>query len=374
MNGGATAPGSAFAACSVAPVKPALEKAPAPSGWTRAGEGARLAVADVVHEWRMSLCLMLAVAAIAAPLLLFFGLKNGTMETLRMRLLENPVNMEVIPNTEKLLDAAWFSRWSSDPRVAFVVPHTRRLSAQADLRVEGARTPGKRMDLRPTGPGDLLLSRSGCADAAPDTLVLTARAAEQLKASAGSRVELLVSRDAGRVKGRHVFTVAGVLPVQASAVAAAYLPLAQLEMVEAFKDGRAVPEFGWPGTDPAAYPVLDSMQLVTAKELDPLREALLLENTGFSSLKNTSAESLPEALKGRASYVLSTRGTPAGADNVRAVREKMRGGDFLMMPLSSGLRISIGGATLTAQAAAAVDRTTPGSTPPGDAAPRPTLH
>ena len=34
----------------------------------------RLALADIRHEWRMSLCLVLAVAAIAAPLLLFFGL------------------------------------------------------------------------------------------------------------------------------------------------------------------------------------------------------------------------------------------------------------------------------------------------------------
>ena len=31
----------------------------------------RLALADIRHEWRMSLCLVLAVAAIAAPLLLF---------------------------------------------------------------------------------------------------------------------------------------------------------------------------------------------------------------------------------------------------------------------------------------------------------------
>ena len=94
----------------------------------------RLALADIRHEWRMSLCLVLAVAAIAAPLLLFFGLKYGTLETLRSRLLDNPSTLELTPVTERLLDEAWFARWRADPRVAFVVPHTRRLSAQADVR------------------------------------------------------------------------------------------------------------------------------------------------------------------------------------------------------------------------------------------------
>ena len=356
-------------AAAAAPLKaPTSSRPPQPSSWTRAKEVARLAVADVAHEWRMSLCLMLAVAAIAAPLLLFFGLKNGTMETLRMRLLENPVNMEIIPNTEKLLDAEWFARWSSDPRVAFVVPHTRRLSAQADLRIEGARTPGRRMDLRPTGHGDMLLSRYGCPDAAPDTLVLTAKAAEQLKASAGSRVELLVSRDGGRVKGKHVFSVAGILPVQASAMAMAFLPLAQLEMVEAFKDGRAVPEFGWPGTAPVAYPVLDTMTLVLDKELDPLREALLLENTGFSSLKKLPGTVLPKGLEGRTAYSLSTRGAPAGTDNVGAVRDKLRGQDMYLLPRPSELKVTIGGTAYAAEPAAAMGRLLPGSNPPGEAA------
>ena len=56
-----------------------------------------LAWADLKHEWVLSLCLFLAVAAVVGPLLLLFGLKNGTMETLRGRLLEDPRNREIRP-------------------------------------------------------------------------------------------------------------------------------------------------------------------------------------------------------------------------------------------------------------------------------------
>ena len=85
---------------------------------------AKLAFADVCHEWRMSLCMILAVAAIATPLLLFFGLKNGTMETLQNRLLENPVNLEILPSTENL----WRLRSSDQNWIS-----QRRLPLHADL-------------------------------------------------------------------------------------------------------------------------------------------------------------------------------------------------------------------------------------------------
>ena len=80
-----------------------------PAAVTHARMVAKLAFADVCHEWRMSFCMVLAVAAIATPLLLFFGLKNGTMETLQNRLLENPVNLEILPSTEKTLETSWFA-------------------------------------------------------------------------------------------------------------------------------------------------------------------------------------------------------------------------------------------------------------------------
>ena len=53
-----------------------------------------LAVADLRHEWILNLCMILALAAVLAPLLLLLGLKHGTITTLRDRLVEDPVNRE----------------------------------------------------------------------------------------------------------------------------------------------------------------------------------------------------------------------------------------------------------------------------------------
>jgi len=56
-----------------------------------------LAVADLKHEWILSLCLIIAIAAVIAPLLLMMGLKYGTIETLRERLVEDPAYREIRP-------------------------------------------------------------------------------------------------------------------------------------------------------------------------------------------------------------------------------------------------------------------------------------
>ena len=42
-----------------------------------------LAMADLRHEWILTLCLVIAVAAVVAPLLILQGLKHGTVATLR---------------------------------------------------------------------------------------------------------------------------------------------------------------------------------------------------------------------------------------------------------------------------------------------------
>ena len=44
-----------------------------------------LAAHSLRHEWVLTLCLVIALAAVIAPLLVLLGLKHGTIETLRDR-------------------------------------------------------------------------------------------------------------------------------------------------------------------------------------------------------------------------------------------------------------------------------------------------
>lgn len=302
----------------------------------------RLALADIKHEWLMSLCLILAVTSIAAPLLLFFGLKTGTIETMRNRLLDNPVTLEILPNTEKVLDKTWFERWENDANVSFVVPQTRKLSAIAYLVPSGATKPRKLIDIRPTAFGDILLKHYAIPVPKLDECVLTAKTAEQLNLKAGDKVDFIVNRDQGLVQVSHTFTVVGVLPMQATALASAYIPSQQLVHIESFKDGRAVPEFGWAGTNSIVQPVLHRLLLLLQEPLDPIKKALMLGNTGFASLsllENIYEDSHVTWHEPTLAYSIETRGNPAEYHNIEALKEKLRGLPYVLIPLSNTIRI-----------------------------------
>ena len=305
----------------------------------------KLALSDICHEWRMSLCMILAVAAISTPLLLFFGLKNGTVETLRSRLLENPVNLELLPNTEKLLNSDWFEQMQSDPRVGFVVPHTRKLSAQVDVKALNSKGRTFRLDARPTGDGDLLLSRYLAPIPRADECVLTAKAAQSANIQQGNDVIFTVTRDQGRDRATHKFRVVGILPPQASPLPGVYITLEDLERIENFKDGRAVPEWKWAGTASTAHPEFSQILLLTAQPLDPLKRVFLVENTGFASLKeheldDKDIEQYP-GIGTMNTYILSTLGSMASENNIAAVKNKLRDIQHFILPLPRNYEIEI---------------------------------
>ena len=89
----------------------------------------RLAYRDFAHERRISLCFVLALMAVLAPLLVLFGLKFGLVDTLAQRLVESPANREVLAVGSRRFDEPWFARIAARADVAFVVPNTRRIAA-----------------------------------------------------------------------------------------------------------------------------------------------------------------------------------------------------------------------------------------------------
>ncbi|MDF9393502.1 MULTISPECIES: FtsX-like permease family protein [Methylococcus] len=206
---------------------------------------AGLAGRDLRHEWRVTLCLALAIAAVLAPLLVLFGLKSGIVDTFTARLKSDPRNLEIVWRLNGSLDRDWLARLRSDPQVGFAVPSTRTLAATLDL----AAADGKGLedvDLIPTDKGDPLF---GAADAVPQgvgELALSHEAAARLSVSAGTRVEGILYRNFRQQ--RQVLR----LPLRVSAVLAevrysgwgAFVSLPLLEALERYRDGYAVPELG----------------------------------------------------------------------------------------------------------------------------------
>ena len=58
---------------------------------------ARLAFRDYSHEWHISGCFILGLAAVLAPLLVLFGLKYGLVTSMLTALAEDPENREIKP-------------------------------------------------------------------------------------------------------------------------------------------------------------------------------------------------------------------------------------------------------------------------------------
>lgn len=310
-----------------------------------------LCLSDLKHEGLLTLCMVMAVAAVLGPLLILFGLKFGTVETMRNRLVDDPRNSEIRPISSRAFTAQWFTDISARPDVAFAIPTTRQLATSVEIRLAGSNDKNLSVDAIPTAPGDpLVLKNQGTV---PETgqVLLSAVAAEDLGAKAGDTVTLTARRikGGGFETGSVELNITGVLPVRAGAAKSVFLPLAVLEAIENFKDGMGAPAFGWPGELPLAYPAFSSMLVVVPQALGPELEFKLTNNTGFSGrsrLEKNAAENLAPAwlgaaLQGREFYLLSTRGAAAGVQNLQAVRNVLAGQQAVLIPLAQDLNVSL---------------------------------
>ncbi len=213
----------------------------------------RLALQDYRHEWVMSSCAVLALAAVLIPLLVLFGLKYGIITSLLDPLVQNPRYREIAPVTSGNYAPDWFAEMASRGDVAFVVPRTRSLAASIRLRAPGSDV-GRIIDVElvPSAAGDPVLGDALPAPNGFDDAVLTETAAEKLGVAAGARVEGLVTRTRGgrQETVRLPLEVAGIAPVSAFARDGLFVSVSLLAAVEDFLDGRAVPALGWDGAAP----------------------------------------------------------------------------------------------------------------------------
>lgn len=216
----------------------------------------RLSYRDFAHERRISLCYVLALMAVLAPLLVLFGLKFGLVDTLARRLVESPSNREVLAVGSRRFDEAWFARIAARDDVAFLVPNTRRIAASLSrLQNPATGSDVRALQMIPTGPGDPLLGTSPVPDGVAE-LVLSAPTAAKLGAEVGDRLVARIDRHRqGRDEGVvWELTVTGVLAPEVLSEEAAMVPLALLVATEDYRDGVAVPGLGWEGSPPPVGP------------------------------------------------------------------------------------------------------------------------
>jgi putative ABC transport system permease protein len=194
------------------------------------------------------LCSALGCAAVLAPLIVLFGLREGVVAGLRAELLEDPRAREVVSVVNRTIEPAVLARLAADPRVAFLVPRTRALSATIVLENPARPGSGVRVELLPTAADDPLLPGRSAMNA--DELVLSAAALQRLGLNVGDRVLASVPRI--REGQREALTlemrVAAVAPLSAAVREAAFAKLPVLLLAEDFLDGLAAAD-ARPGTE-----------------------------------------------------------------------------------------------------------------------------
>lgn len=208
-----------------------------------------LASRDYLHEWQMSVCFVLGLAAVLGPMMVLFGLKFGIVGSMMDELIEDPGNREIRPVGSGRYDRSWLENVRERNDVAFLVPRTRSIAATIDLSsVHTSRI--LTVELIPSGEDDPLLAEQGVLPEGYERVVLSRAAADKLGVSRGSLIDgSLVRRYRGEQERVHLaLTVAALAPERAFPRDGAFVSVELLEALEDFRDGRAVPDLGWDGS------------------------------------------------------------------------------------------------------------------------------
>ena len=237
---------------------------------------AKLAVKDYFFEWQISICFVLGLAAVLAPILILFGLKFGIVGSMIGDLVDEPRNRELRPINSGRYDTAWFARLGERSDVSFVIPRTRNIAASIQLKSRTSRR-FQNVELIPTQSGDPLLP-DGEIPNGFNTIILSKSAAKKLAVQPGHVVDASIARRyQGRMERVHLqLTILAIAPAAAFAREGAFSSLKLLEALEDFLDGRAVPALDWSGSDDRGAKYYAGFRLFARSIYDvmPLKEWL----------------------------------------------------------------------------------------------------
>lgn len=197
---------------------------------------ARLSLADLWYDKKVSFCIIASVISVITPLLLLFSLKYGIVSQLREQLVNDPQNLEIKIVGNLQLNDEMFNWIKKQPETAFVIPLTRSLNTQADL-IKDASHFVNNAEIIPTDKGDPITY--GLVLLSKNQILLSALSAEKMQASAGSHIKMAITRqlDGKLEKGITVLEVMGIIPENRYNRAAAFVSLDLLIAMEDFYDG-----------------------------------------------------------------------------------------------------------------------------------------
>lgn len=241
-----------------------------------------LAWRDWKFESLLSLCSVLALASMLSPILVLQGLKNGVIEGMRSRLLEDPAILIITPKS----DAGRFSKEDINnlaklPGARYAIGRTRETATDLTILNPHANARAS-IALEPASPGEPVLDKYKLPipEAGNDPgIVLSQAAAKVLKASLGMKLEAKLNRKTPEGRFESVplsLQVQGILPVEAADRKMGFVALSLLEDMENYRDFIAVPTRGFSGNESSDHRSYASFRLYASQLADVENLAALL--------------------------------------------------------------------------------------------------
>lgn len=198
----------------------------------------RLALKDLIFDRLMSFCIVAAMVAVLAPLLLLFSLRNGIVTNLENSLKNNPVNLEIKMLAGYDLSEDFFSEIKNNPHVGFVVEQTRALSVTANVFYKGKLKSS--IESYPTAKGDPLIELSGIShELQPREVFVTESLEKELNLVPEAEITVVISRTKDGVlqKAKEKFIVKGTVKGIYSPRPAIFMNKEALVCMEDYRDG-----------------------------------------------------------------------------------------------------------------------------------------
>lgn len=259
----------------------------------------RLSIKDLWFDRKISFCIIAALMAVIAPLMLLFSLKYGTVAKLQKDLLSNPANLEInIEGIGLKLSPAWLDWVKQQPETGFAIFRTAKLDSEVRLIKQGADVANALNDVgilatQPSDPvttGYATLTR-------PDGIIISHNANKKLGLKVGEVVELTVYRKFNQTNEAATlpFVVEGILPPTQYSREAAFVSLDFLLAMDNYKNGYSANlQFQDTSTDPnRTFPNvrlyakdLDSVAVLAKKIKDKFHISSMTRDADIKTVKD----------------------------------------------------------------------------------------
>lgn len=200
---------------------------------------AKLAWQDLKSEPILSLCLVLGIVAVLAPLIVIAGLRSGVLTSIRQNLLEDPHAREIVNISNRSFTDKTLKQLAARKDVEFLVPRTRTLAASLFMEKQNDPGSGRHIMLVPTAQGDPLLKHITPFIYDNQEIILSASAADHLHLKKGDEVTAYLNRILNGEKQQVQFglKIIGIAPASITDQDSAYVTLPLAIGIENYQDG-----------------------------------------------------------------------------------------------------------------------------------------